>query len=84
MADTFDIHAGDQSGGWSFAKNPLLFNAGGPTFTTTDISTVFGAVPSAVPEPAPIAIMGGGLAMLVWFSAGRRRRGVSPDPESRS
>jgi hypothetical protein len=85
MADTFDIHAGDQSGGWSFAKNPLLFDAAGPTFTTTDISTVFGAAPtSLVPEPAPIGIVGGGLAMLVWFSARRRRRGASPDPESRS
>jgi len=85
LADTLDIHAADQSGGWSFAKNPLLFNAGGPTFTTTNISTVFGAVPSAVvPEPAPVAIMGGGLAALLWLSARRRRRGAVPDPESRS
>jgi hypothetical protein len=85
LADTFDIHAGDQSGGWSFAKNPLLFTAGGPTFVTTDLSTVFGATPtSLVPEPAPIGIVGGGLAMLVWLSARRRPRGAIRDPESRS
>jgi hypothetical protein len=85
LADTFDIHAADQGGGWDFAKNPLLFDVNGPTFNTTEIGTVFGAVPtSLVPEPVPVGIVGGGLAMLVWFSARRRRRGAGPDPGSRS
>jgi len=85
LADTFDINASDQSGGWSSTKNPLLFAVNQPTFVTTEIGTVFGAVPTTLtPEPATVGIAGGGLALLVWLSARRRRRGASPDPESRS
>jgi hypothetical protein len=85
LADTLDINAADQSGGWSFAKNPILFAVNQPTFTTTEISTVFGAVPtSLVPEPASIGIVGGGLAALIWLNGRRRRRGASPDPENQS
>jgi len=85
LADTLDIHATDQSGGWSSTKNPLLFAANQPIFTTTDLSTIFGATPtSLVPEPAPLGIVVGGLAALIWLSGRRRRRGASPDPESRS
>jgi hypothetical protein len=84
LADTFDIHAADLSGGWSFDKNPILFSAGGPTFTVTELQNTFGAIPSTVPEPGTVGGIGAGLAVLMAVNARRRRRAADPDPESRS
>lgn len=73
LSDSFDLD--DPEGGWSTAKNPLLFLEGGPTFTLTELQFHYGALPlltaNAVPEPAAFFLMGGALAGLGWL---RRRR----------
>jgi hypothetical protein len=74
-------------GGWSFEKNPNLFNPGEPVFTVGNFSNTFGFVPtgfgeSAVPEPGTIILMGGALLGLCGLKY--RRRGAKADPENRS
>jgi hypothetical protein len=70
----------DDDGGWSFSENPLLFLAGGPQFTVTEIQNVFGATPQLiaeeVPEPVMFALVGSGLIGLGLLK--RRRRSQPP------
>jgi len=74
LSDSFDLN--DPNGGWSSTINPLLFLPGGPTFTVTEIQTLYAAVPTltatATPEPAVFGLIGVGLTGL--FLSKRRRR----------
>jgi len=71
LSDSFSLS--DPNGGWSSTINPQLFLPGLPTFTVTEIQTLFGATPTliATPEPAMFGLVGVGLAGLV---VSKRRR----------
>jgi len=80
LNDTISV----DSGGWSNAANPLLFNPGQPVFGVAGFSNTFGFVPNefAVPEPTTTLLVGGAFLGLVCLKF--RRRGAAPDPENRS
>jgi hypothetical protein len=85
LNDSFSQSA--TTGGWSFERNPELFNPGGPTFTVAEIETSFGALPgdsANVPEPATVTLMGSALLGFFVLRKRRRLRAAAPGPESRS
>jgi hypothetical protein len=56
---------GEPQGGWSFDRNPELFNAGGPSFNVAAI------VES--PEPSALVLLGSGVAALLLRRRVNRR-----------
>lgn len=74
LSDSFKLD--DPSGGWSEEKNPLLFLAGGPKFTVTELQYMYGAIPhNIVPEPGTLGVVGGAAALLIWL---KKRRTSDP------
>jgi hypothetical protein len=61
------------NGGWNNTNSPGLFTSNGVTFVVAQLSTVYGATPEVLPEPATLATMGGALIALGWLVKRKRR-----------